>query len=85
MEKYRLSEEQMERLLDASIPIPMIMLQCGNPPSVQENVNCAWREIADELGFIWDTAVPCKWVGADKYDILAEPDPKLTEPRGKEE
>ena len=49
--EYELTEEQYEKLVEACLPVPMIMLQCGKPPSQQENANRAWCALGDELGF----------------------------------
>lgn len=38
---YEMTEEDLKALLDSMKPVPMIMLQYGNPPSQQENANNA--------------------------------------------
>lgn len=58
MKKFEMSEEQLEKILDASKPVPMIMLQCGMPPSQQENANQAWKALGDEMGFNYMTVRP---------------------------
>ena len=55
---FTMTQEDMDTLLAAMRPVPMIMLQCGNPPTVQENANRAWQNLGDKMGFKWDTAQP---------------------------
>jgi hypothetical protein len=55
---YTMTDEQLQTLLNAMKPVPMIMLQCGTPPSQQENANDAWKWLGNELGFVWDTVRP---------------------------
>lgn len=49
--RYEISQAQLDKLLDACKPVPMIMLQCGMPSSPQENANRAWEALGNELGF----------------------------------
>lgn len=58
MKRFEMTTEQHEKLLDACEPIPMIMLQCGPPPSPQERANAAWRALGNELGFDHMTVRP---------------------------
>ena len=55
---YEMTEEDLRELLDACRPVPMIMLQCGNPSSQQENANRAWRRLGEKMGFDSDTVHP---------------------------
>lgn len=48
---YVMSEEDLDQLLNAMKPVPMIMLQCGTPPSVQERANRAWAVLGEKMGF----------------------------------
>ncbi len=57
--KYDLTNEQFERLMKASQPVAMIALQCGTPPSPQENANAAWQDVAKEHGCRFDTIASC--------------------------
>lgn len=65
---YVLTEDQRDKLLDSMQAIPMIMLQCGTPPSVQEQANRAWCELGNELGFDGMTVRP----GRTPYEFSAE-------------
>jgi len=49
--EFEITERQLNILIDASNPVPMIMLQCGKPKSAQENANNAWKSLGRELGF----------------------------------
>jgi len=69
--RYDLTEEQFQRVMAASQPVPMIMLQCGTPRSQQENANAAWQAVALELGCKWDTIAP--YIGGGARAITAEP------------
>lgn len=68
--KYTMTQEQYETLLKACQPVPMIALQCGTPRSPQENANAAWKKLADEMGFKWDTVKP---YGGNPLEFTAEP------------
>ena len=48
---YEMSEADLQALLDSMRPVPMIALQCGTPPSVQENANAAWARLGAKMGF----------------------------------
>lgn len=48
---YVMSEEDLDQLLNAMKPLPMIMLQYGTPPSVQERANQAWAVLGKKMGF----------------------------------
>jgi len=57
--EFEMSEEQYKNLIIACQSAPLIMLQCGNPPSPQESANHAWARIGTELGFDSMTVEPC--------------------------
>ena len=56
--EYEMTEAQLNTLLEACRPVPMIMLQCGMPKSPQENANDAWRALGEEMGFQHMTVEP---------------------------
>lgn len=56
--EYEMTREQLDRLLEAARPVPMIALQCGAPVSPQENANSAWATLGREMGFDDKTAQP---------------------------
>jgi len=49
--EFEMTEEQHATLMEACKPVPMIMLQCGPPTSLQENANAAWKRLGKELNF----------------------------------
>ena len=57
---YEMTEADLEKILDACKPVPMIMLQCGMPSSPQENANRAWEELGKRMGFDFMTVQPGK-------------------------
>jgi hypothetical protein len=56
--EYEMTETDLEKILNACKPVPMIMLQCGNPSSPQENANRAWGELGERMGFNHMTVEP---------------------------
>lgn len=69
--EYKMSEEDLQRILDACKPTPCIMLQCGMPRSPQKNANAAWAALGKKMGFKPSTVEPIP----EKSDhfFLAEP------------
>ncbi len=61
--EYEMTEEDFNTLMEAMKPVPMIMLQCGNPPSQQENANRAWAALGMKMGFDGDTVRPINGKG----------------------
>jgi hypothetical protein len=53
-----MTQEQLDKILDACTPVPLIMLQCGTPPSRQEMANIAWKKLGAEMGFDHMTVRP---------------------------
>lgn len=51
--EFHMSTEQLEKLLDACKPTPVMFLSGGTPMhnSPQENANAAWAQLGNELGF----------------------------------
>ena len=61
--EYEMTQEDFDTLLKAMKPVPMIMLQCGTPPSQQENANRAWAELGKKMGFDSETVQPIRSKG----------------------
>lgn len=57
-QEYEMSEDDLNAILESCKPVPLIMLQCGNPPSQQENANRAWKILGDKMGFDHMTVEP---------------------------
>ena len=55
---YEMSQADLDKILTACRPVPMIMLQCGEPSSPQERANLAWAELGVRMGFDSTTVVP---------------------------
>lgn len=56
---------KIQRAKDA----PLIMLQCGMPPSIQEVANNAWAALGAKMGFDGMTVKP----GNSELSFTAEP------------
>lgn len=67
MQEYELTEEQLQKLLDASKPTVVIR----GFPTPQENANRAWEALGHELGFKHLTVQPIP--GRDMRYFQAEP------------
>ena len=48
---YEMTQADLDGLLSAMKPTPMIMLQCGTPRSTQERANDAWAELGKRMHF----------------------------------
>jgi len=55
---YEMTQEDLEAILDACKPVPMIMLQCGGSRSPQERANAAWEALGKKMGFDHMTVQP---------------------------
>lgn len=70
--EYKMTEAQHTRLMDACKPVPYLVVGGVAPRSPQQNANAAWRLLASELGFKWDTVKPVD--GKDSHYFTAEED-----------
>ena len=66
--QFEMSDEQLDRLMDASKPTRAMYLSGGVPigGTPQENANHAWQALGKEMGFVWDTVRPISGKG-DKF------------------
>ncbi len=55
---FEITQEQLNEILDACKPVPLIALNCGMPRSPQENANAAWERLGKEMGFKYITVKP---------------------------
>lgn len=69
--EFELSQEQLDKLLKASEPVPYVIIGGVEPPHPQQNANAAWQELAAEMGFQWETVEPVE--GKDQKFISAIP------------
>ena len=67
--EFEMTRGQLDKILEACKPVPLIALQCGMPKSPQENANDAWEALGKEMGFDYMTVVPGK---SDRF-FTAEP------------
>lgn len=49
--EFTMSEEQLEKLLDACKPVPYMVVGGIAPLSQQERANAAWASLGREMGF----------------------------------
>jgi len=55
---FEMSDDDLQDLLSQMKPVPMIMLQCGSPLSIQERANMAWAKLGLKMGFDHMTVRP---------------------------
>lgn len=69
---YEMSEEDLQVILQACQPTPIMYLSGGQPMfrSPQENANDSWKALGRKMSFVWDTAEPS---GKGQRFFLAEP------------
>lgn len=70
--KYRLSEEDHKRLLEASRPVSYMVIGGHPPPSPYDNAMAVWRDLGQKMGFEWRTVEPTD----DPMEFLAVPTPE---------
>lgn len=68
--KFKMTPEQLQKLKDACKPVPYMVIGGVEPTSPQENANRAWRNLGDEMGFLWETVQP---TGGDMHEFEAMP------------
>jgi hypothetical protein len=56
--EYKMTKEQMEKLLDSCKPVPYMIIGDVMPRSPQENANYAWCSLGKEMGFDGMTVEP---------------------------
>lgn len=49
--EFEMTQEQLNRLLEASKPVPYMVFGGVEPRSPQEYVNNVWGNLAEEMGF----------------------------------
>lgn len=57
---YEMTQEDLDRILDACKPTPVMFLSGGLPMggSQQENANSAWQSLGEKMGFDYMTVQP---------------------------
>jgi len=56
--EFEMTNEQLEKLLDACQPVPYIVAGGIEPLSPQENANRAWEALGEEMGFEYMSVEP---------------------------
>ena len=56
--EYEMTQEDLDKILNACKPLLLIATHCGTPRSPIENANAAWRELGQRMGFDYTTAQP---------------------------
>jgi hypothetical protein len=79
--EYEMTEADLERILDACKPVPMIMLHIGTPSSPQENANRAWAELGNRMGFDAMTVQPIPSKGTRFFTAIPSETPSQREER----
>ena len=67
---YEMTQEDLDVILDACKPVPMIMLHIGTPSSPQENANCAWAALGKKMGFDYMTVQPIPGKGTKFFSAV---------------
>ena len=55
---YEMTEDDLNRILEACKPVPYIVIGGHPPRSQQENANAAWAELGKRMGFDEMTVQP---------------------------
>jgi hypothetical protein len=58
--QFVLTPEQIGNLIEASKPVPYLVMGGVAPTSPQENANAAWAILGEEMGFNHMTARPVR-------------------------
>ena len=53
--EFVLTDEEYERVMEASRPVPYLVIGGVEPMSPQENANRVWRAIYQDRGLDWKT------------------------------
>ncbi len=56
--EFKMSDTQLKVILNACKPVPYIAISGVEPSSPQKHANSAWQQLANEMGFVWDTVNP---------------------------
>lgn len=61
--EFEMTEEQLDKLMDASKPTRVMKIGNYIPSTPQENANRAWADLGEELGFAHMTVKPVSGKG----------------------
>jgi hypothetical protein len=68
--EFEMTDEQLNKILDACKPVPYMVFGGMEPPSQRENANRAWQALGKELGFVWDTVEPINGKGSKFFTAI---------------
>jgi len=68
---FKLSPEQLERLIEASQPVPYMIIGGVAPRSPTSKAERVWQDLGKEMGFDWGTVKPIDGFGQEFFS--AEP------------
>jgi hypothetical protein len=71
MKIYRLTDEELASLLDASKPVPYMVFGGIPPTSPREHAMRLWRHVADRVGCVVDSIADAGT--GDMHDFKATP------------
>jgi len=55
---FEMSQEDLDKILDACNPVPYMVIGGYEPKSPQENANIAWEALGQKMGFDYLTVEP---------------------------
>jgi len=67
---YEMTEEDLQQILDACKPTPVIKIGNYTPASPQENANRAWRMLGEKMGFDYMTVQPIAGKGNQCFSAV---------------
>lgn len=70
--EFEMTQEQLDKIVEASKPVPYIVAGGVEPATPQQNANRAWQALGDEMGFDWTTVEPI--AGRDPKFFKAVPE-----------
>lgn len=82
---YEMTQEQLDKILDACKPTPVIMIGSYTPASPQENANNAWAALGREMGFDHMTVQPISGKGTRLFSAVPNETPEAKAERERRE
>jgi len=55
---FQISQEDLDKIIEASKPVPYMVFGGIPPTSPQENANMAWQALGEKMGFKYMTVQP---------------------------
>lgn len=67
---YEMTEADLETILNACKPVPVIMIGSYAPSTPQENANRAWAALSAKMGFDYETVQPREGMGMRHFSAV---------------